>query len=90
VEAKNLHIIKMKNRKFKALSINKIWVDPTMLGSGIYARDVPAIFPEETTIMSLIEQAKSMQRTFGEHMVSDAHIKNLAKCNLVTFEMTIQ
>lgn len=80
----------MKN-KFRVLKHNKIFVNETMIGNGIYKIGTPTLYSEGTTIETIIRAHKSMQKYTG---MSDEYIKmaeeNLMKCKMIDVELIEQ
>ncbi len=80
---------KPETHKFKALMHDGEFVDYQLLEVGIKKLQTPFIYPESTTMESLVDFAKNGLRFYSPESLS-AFIENLEKCELVEVELTIK
>ena len=77
----------MKNTKFKALVHCDLWVDANLLEKGIYSSPKPFIYSSDTTIESLISNARTIKTMTGDLFLSESYFDNLSNCKLVDIEI---
>ena len=68
---------------FKALMLNRSYVDVNMLVKGIYFTTKPFIYYESETIETLVERCIKNNTEVGGEIFSQNYIDNLKQCELV-------
>jgi len=71
--------------KFEVLMFGEEYIDANALTKGIYATDVPFVYPEGTTISMIEERGRDVIKQTGAQFVTEEYFVNLKKCKLITF-----
>ena len=79
----------MNTNKFLALTYNGEYVNDTLLGKGIYTKDIPTIYPINHTIEKLILSFKMVKAAIDSNYINDDYIKNLSECELTEIEIKL-
>lgn len=78
----------MKETQFKVLMHCGIYVNPNLLEDGIYSSYKPFIYEKDTTIETLIEDARIAKDMTGASFISEKYFENLKQCQLVPILIT--
>lgn len=74
----------IRNDMFKVLMYKGIYINPNLLHDGIYETERPAMYSLATTIESLEENGREINRfTPMSNIVGESFFENLKKCELV-------
>lgn len=75
--------------RFKVLMANGVFVDGNLLQDGIYEKQIPILYPVETTKELLIKRARAFFEFLPSILFKKEYLLNLEKCELVEVEVTI-
>lgn len=75
---------------FKALMFGDIYVDPNLLGKGIYEANIPKLYSNIETIESLIDSIKSNCMYISDENFVLVYVENLKQCKLVDVDVIIK
>ena len=78
---------RVKTKEFLALMHGGIFIDPNMLRKGLYEKDVPVLYREDTSINHLVQLAENLEL---QGLKIGNYIDNVRKCQLVPVSLTIE
>ena len=71
--------------EFEILMFGEEFIDSNALSKGIYATDVPFLYPKGTTITMIEERGRDVIKQTGAKFVTEEYFVNLKKCKLIPF-----
>lgn len=77
-------------RKFKILVYEGMYVNTSLLESGIYTTDKPVLYSRNETIESLIKKSNEIKDKMGISFMSESYFENLQQCELVDVEILVK